>query len=245
MKLEEFCVALDQLKLSNTDNALAILWFMEREKPDTKVKGGELARIITKTGLGSPHSTRLTESVKKTKLVLSSSAGLQLKPTAKQKIYELIKPILKHKQPKIDHGQGFITEEIWQNTRTYIEKIATQINGCYEYSFFDGASILIRRLIETLLIECFEHLKKENDIKESDGNYMMLSGLIKVAVDNGGLTLGRETKKALSKIKKIGDNAAHNRRYLTTKNDLDELKVGIRIAVQELLMIANLIKSST
>ena len=242
MTLGEFCLALDQLSLKNTQMALAILWFMDQENPDISVRGGELAKIITQTGLGTPHSTRLTQALTNTKLVFNSKSGLRLKPTSKTKIYEMIKPIFKWKKPDIDHSRGYLSEEIWNNTRSYIEKIAAQINGCYEFGFLDGASVLLRRLTETLLIECFEHLKRESEIKDSNGNYLMLNPIINLAVGSNGLTIGRETKKSLSQIKKIGDNAAHNRRYLTTKNDLDELKIGIRVMVQELIMLANLIK---
>ncbi len=240
MTLSEFCLSLDKLEFSNLEKALSILWFKDNENNGVIVKAGELTKIIKVTGLGNPNSTSLEKKIKDTRLVIISKSGLQLKPTARNKIYSLIEPILVHKKPAVDHEKGFISEDIWSNTKHYIEIIAKQVNGCYEYGFFDGVSVLVRRLIETLIIECYEFLNKENEIKDANGDYKMLNALITISVDNGGLTLGRETKKTLRNIKRNGDNAAHNRRYITTKSDLTNLQDGIRIAVQELIMISSL-----
>jgi hypothetical protein len=71
------------------------------------------------------------------------------------------------------------------------------------YSFYDGAFVLLRRLVETLLIECYEHEKSQFRIADSDGNYFMLSGIIADAVDKSGLSLGRETKSVLRELKAL------------------------------------------
>jgi hypothetical protein len=44
----------------------------------------------------------------------------------------------------------------------------------------------LRRLVETLLIECYEYQKLESCIKDKDNNYLMLSGIIADAVDKTG-----------------------------------------------------------
>ncbi len=68
----------------------------------------------------------------------------------------------------------------------------------------DGASVLLRRLVETLLIECYEYEKTQSRIVDSNDNYFMLSGIIADAVDKRGLSLGRETKTILRELKAIG-----------------------------------------
>jgi hypothetical protein len=53
-----------------------------------------------------------------------------------------------------------------RGTRGYIEKVVNQINGCYEKAWFDGGAVMMRRLIETLIIECFEKHKIADKIKD-------------------------------------------------------------------------------
>jgi hypothetical protein len=64
--------------------------------------------------------------------------------------------------------------------------------------------------------------------------------LVARATANGGLHLGRDSKKTLTTIKEIGDRSAHNRRYNAVKADLEKVESGTRVAVDELIALANL-----
>jgi hypothetical protein len=141
----------------------------------------------------------------------------------------------------VDHSQAYLPEAVWKNTRGYIEKECVQLNGCYQYGFLDAASVMMRRLVETLIIEAYEHLKRENEIKDHDGNYFMLGDLVTASVGANSLNLGREAKRALGDIKTLGDRSAHNRRYNAVKPDLDGgMRSGFRLAVDELINLASL-----
>lgn len=106
---------------------------------------------------------------------------------------------------------------------------------------------MLRRLMETLIIEAYEHLHRESEIKESDGNYFMLKNLVDRAngkPPHAGLNLGRDAKKSLEDVKALGDKSAHNRRFLAHAPDLTNIQSGVRTATQELIQIANLEKTS-
>jgi hypothetical protein len=240
MELEDFCIRLNQLELSNAQRALAILWFHDCETTGVYVKASTLARTIYTAGLGNPNPTQLEEAIAKTKLALKSKAGFKLKPTERDTIKGWLMPILEGITADVDLEHGYLPEAIWKNTRGYVEKIAFQVNGCFQYGFYDGASVLLRRLVETLLIECYEHDKTQARISDSDGNYFMLSGIIGDAVDKSGLSLGRETKAVLRELKAIGDRAAHNRRYNAVRADLEKIRLGVRLVVDELIQLAEL-----
>lgn len=240
MELEEFCIRLNQISLSNAERALAILWLHDCETPNVQMTASSLARIIYKTGLGNPNPTQLGELISQTKLALKGKLGFHLKPTSRNEIRKWIEPVLEGVPTNIDLENGYLPEAIWKNTRGYIEKITFQVNGCFQYGFYDGASVLLRRLVETLLIECYEHEKTQSRIVDSDGNYLMLSGIIADAVDKSGLSLGRETKTVLRDLKAIGDRAAHNRRYNAVRADLEKIRLGVRLAVDELIQLAEL-----
>jgi len=240
MELEDFCIRLNQLELSNAQRALAILWFHDCQTIGVCIKASTLASTIYTTGLGNPHATRLGDAIEKTKLAFKSKGGFKLKPTERDTIKGWLIPILEGVGADVDLEHGYLPEAIWKNTRGYIEKIAFQVNGCFQYGFYDGASVLLRRLVETLLIECYEHNKTQARIADSDGNYFMLSGIIADAVDKNQLLLGRESKSVLRELKAIGDRAAHNRRYNAVRADLEKIRLGVRLVVDELIQLAEL-----
>lgn len=68
--------------------------------------------------------------------------------------------------------------ELVENSRGYIENVAKQSILCYQNGLYDGSLVMIRKLIETLIIETFEKHKLEAKIKGSDGFYYYLSDLI-------------------------------------------------------------------
>ena len=92
-------------------------------------------------------------------------------------------------------------------TRTYFEKIVTQGNGCYEHQWFDACSVMIRRFVETLIIEPYEAKKKAADIKDGNGDFLMLSKLIDRTLADASWNLSRESKRTLPLIKSLGDRS--------------------------------------
>ncbi len=126
-----------------------------------------------------------------------------------------------------------------KGTRGYLEIIVNQINRCYINNCFDAAAIMIRKLFEILIIEVFEHFHIEKEIKDNNGDFLFFDDLISKLQSETHWNLGRNTKKALPKIKSLGDKAAHNRRFIAIKNDIDTRSEEIREALQELLILAS------
>lgn len=127
-----------------------------------------------------------------------------------------------------------------RGTRGYIERVANQINGCYETGWFDGCAVMMRRMLETLIIECFEKHGIADKIKDAKGNYFFLRDLIDRTVAETSWTLGRNAKSALPGLKDIGDKSAHSRRYNAHREDIDKLSTDFRDVCQELLVISGL-----
>lgn len=240
MDLKQFCVKLKSLNFSNTDKALAVLWYHDEKEPDVSLSAGELSKIVFETGLGTPNSTRLKEQIQSTKKVIVSKKGFRLKEIARSEIRDNLHEILGATKPHVDQDLGYLPRDVWKDTRGYIERVCEQLNGCFQLEFYDAASILVRRLIETLIIESYEHLGRENEIKGADGNYLMLRDLVGRVTGSNGLTLGREAKSALTPIKELGDRSAHNRRYNAVKADLEKLHSGVRVCVDEMIAMSNL-----
>jgi hypothetical protein len=97
---------------------------------------------------------------------------------------------------------------------------------------------MIRKLVENLIIDVYEVNKREAEIRGGDGEYLMLSGLITAMLKQTHWALQRETKRSLPEVKKLGDRAAHNRRYEATRQDIDQVVSGLRAAADDLLHLA-------
>jgi hypothetical protein len=70
-------------------------------------------------------------------------------------------------------SEQVLPKEVVKGTRGYIESVVDQANGCYEHQWFDACSVMIRRLVETLIIEVYEADKRLDEIKDKDGNILM------------------------------------------------------------------------
>ena len=127
-----------------------------------------------------------------------------------------------------------------KSTRGYIVRIAHQANGCYAGGWYDACAVMIRRLVETLIIEVFEHHKIEAKIKDPQGNYFFLRDLVDALLAETSWTLGRNVRSVLPKLKELGDKAAHNRRWNAHREDIDKVIPHLRDAAQELIALADL-----
>jgi hypothetical protein len=140
----------------------------------------------------------------------------------------------------LSESQKVVSRSLVRNTRGYIEQIANQANGAYEKGWYDACAVMTRRLIETLIIEAFEHHKIDSKIKNPQEDFFFLGDLIDCCLKEPTWNLGRNCRQALPKLKNIGDKSAHSRRFIAHRSDIDLLLPDIRTVVQELLYIANL-----
>jgi hypothetical protein len=132
-------------------------------------------------------------------------------------------------------GGSIIPYSAVKGTRGYIEKVVHQINGCYEYGCYDACAVMMRRLIETLIIELFVSQKIESKIKDSNNDFFHLGELVKKTESEISFNLTRNTKRALGKLKDIGDLSAHNPYYNAHREYIDERKTDFRTVVHELM----------
>ncbi len=136
--------------------------------------------------------------------------------------------------------QLVIPTSLVRGTRGYIERVANQVNGAYENGWYDACAVMTRRLVETLIIEAFEHHKIADKIKNAAGEFLFLRDLVDKSLQEQAWNLTRNCKQALPKLKDIGDKSAHSRRYNAVRGDLDPLLSEIRFVVQEFLYLAKL-----
>ena len=129
----------------------------------------------------------------------------------------------------------FLPLEIVTGTRGYVVQVAKQINGCYRSDCLDACGVMIRRLLETLIVEVYEKKGLAAEIRDTSGNYHMFTDLVNKLVSSNKIALGRTTRKELPTIATVLNNCAHNRTFNITKPQLVQYQATIVIACQELV----------
>lgn len=144
-------------------------------------------------------------------------------------------------EPVRPGSEGVIPVDLTVNTRGYLERVATQINGSYENGWFDACAVMMRRLLETLIIEAFEAAGIASAITcQPSGDFLPLGDLVEATLREPSWNLARNTKRALPRLKTLGDLSAHSRRYTARQDDIERVREDFRLVCEELLYIAGL-----
>jgi hypothetical protein len=142
--------------------------------------------------------------------------------------------------PREDDGL-FPLSVLAQASRGYLVTIGRQMNGCFASGWHDAAAVMMRRLIEISIVEAFEGRGIASKLKDASGNYLQLSDLVAKALAETTWTLSRNTKKALPSLRDVGHMSAHGRYFCARQEDIEALKPGCRIVVEEFLRHAGLL----
>jgi hypothetical protein len=130
---------------------------------------------------------------------------------------------------------------IAKTRRGYLMTVCRQMNGCFGSGWYDAAAVMMRRLLETSIIEAFEAHHLDGKIKNAQGDFFQLSELIVAALAETTWNLSRNTKKALPNLRDVGHISAHSRRYTAQKGDIVKVSQDARIAIEEFLHLSGLI----
>jgi hypothetical protein len=128
-----------------------------------------------------------------------------------------------------------------QANRGYISSIGRQMNGCYASGWRDACAVMMRRLLEIVIIEAFEAKGIAAKISDADQNYFHLSKLIDLALAEPGLSLSRNTRRALPKLRDAGHFSAHGRYFHAAPEDIHKVQKECRVVLEEFLHLAGLI----
>ena len=152
LAIDDFCEILQTLKKSNTEKALALLGYFDHEQPGIAKTAGQLTKLLDDHHVGTPNQTALAHAIRKSRMANESKGGFSLKPGSRKVILDWL-PKLDGFQPAMDHSFGYLPEPVWHNTRGYIEAICRELNGSFRHAYYNAAAVMLRRLLETLIIE--------------------------------------------------------------------------------------------
>ena len=146
-------------------------------------------------------------------------------------------PKIKKKQPTTKQpSDSYLQPEILDKMPPYIVRLVPQINGSYEHEWYEGAAMVLRRLMETLIIELYSRRGWSQDVQDPGTNeFVPLKALIGKLNGDARLHMQRRTIDGLNKVKEVGDTAAHDFRIRIRKSDLDKIQSAVRLTCERLI----------
>jgi len=176
--------------------------------------------VDTETTKFRDRSAKRVAKIKKTR-----KAGKGKPPTTKKK-----------ENQKGESSGQYLAEDILEKMPPYITRLVPQINGTYEYAWYEGSSMVLRRLVETLIIELYTRRGWKQDVQDPTSNeFLMLKGLIDKLNGDARLRMPKRTIDGLNKVKELGDVAAHDFKIRITKSDLDRIQSAMRLTCERLV----------
>lgn len=237
----DFAHGLAQKSLSHVDRAVALLWYYRHTQEFEERSASGLATDLHDEGFPKPNVTRLAADLKRSRYTARGRRPGTFQIDVRQiaALDEAYLPLLGTRKTKVT-GAVLPTDAL-AGTRGYLEQLAHQINGTYDSGFFDACAVLSRRLMETLVIETYIHHGRHHEIQQN-GVFVSLDRLLAHIKGDKSVALGRATPKAMDDVKHLGDTAAHDRTYITTQVDVDDIKARYRKLIGELLGLAGIRK---
>lgn len=239
MNRADFARQIADLSLTHTERAVAFLWYYAVSQEFDERTPGELAGDLHEEGFPRPNVTRLQDDLRRSRFTVRGSrkGAFQLDARRRTALDEKYGEIVKLK--KVEVSGDIIDPRIVSGKRAYLERLVYQINGTYEYGFYDSTAVIMRRLMESLLVVIYIHEKRTAEIRK-DGSFLQLERLIAHVQSDQALTLSRNIPKTMTEIKQLGDTAAHDRVYITQQGDVDDVKLKYRRLLQELLTLSGI-----
>lgn len=125
--------------------------------------------------------------------------------------------------------------------RGYLVHIARQMNGSFAQGWYDACAVMMRRLVEASIIEAYEARGIQAKIKNASNDYFQLTELVKHALAEPTFSPSRNTKTLLPQLRDVGHMSAHGRYFTAQRSDVEKVRQGCRVVVEEFLHIAKLL----
>lgn len=233
-ELNSFVAKIPDFKKLSASECISLFLYYLSQDQDRYILPSEIRECFEKLSM-IPYSNipAYLNSYSKGKgaLFIKNKSGYKLTRSSKENVAAkisntIIKPIT----------NDFIPLSLLENTRNYIQEIARQMCCCYDLGLSDASLVMLRKLLETLIIECFERFGISEQIQDKNRHFLFLSDLIPLYVESKSWNTSRNLKDNIKTIKTYGDLSAHNRRFIAQREDLNKIKFEARQVIQEIIL---------
>ena len=235
----EFLAQIAAEDLSIFDRVIGLLYLVGATDQSVGMTARELSDCLRSAGYAQQNVSRLNAALQRDRRTVKVGAsGWRLSPKARltlagQYSFITVPKALPQRDSLLPHG-------IFGPSRGYVCRVVEQLNQSYELGLYDCTAVMCRRLLETLIIETYEHAGRAADLHGADGHFMMLNGLLSVLEKDKAMNISRNGLKGLRDFKVLGDLSAHNRRFNAQRSDLERIRDGLRVSCEELLHLSQL-----
>ncbi|MDO8600521.1 MAG: DUF4145 domain-containing protein [bacterium] len=221
---------------TQAEQGVALLWFYKIKQVYDERTAIELAQDLFDDGFSKPNISRFIHTLRKDRRTIRGGGkdSLRINPRFFRALTEKYSPIVSY--VPTSSSSSVIPLDLVSVTKIHFQQMAKQINGCYDGGFYDASAVILRRLLETLIIEIYIEKKQAPKIK-NDTTFKSLDKLLTIITNDPDINLSRGAPKSMQLIKDIGDNAAHSRSYITPQEDIDDNKLKIRRIISELIQM--------
>lgn len=236
----QFLVRLAERTPTRLEQAVALLWYYEQNQLFTERSASDIVQDIEDLGFGGQNVGRMRDALRRSRLTVNGTIRdtFRINAARFQELTESYGALLDVVEPQAT--SSVIPMEFVSGTRrTYLERLVREINVSYDTGSFDATAVLLRRLMESLLIEIYIVGGRQAEIREG-AVFMPLNRILTHFASDTVITKGRHLVRDLSLIKDVGDTAAHDRTYITPKQDIDDNRTAMRRAINELLVLAGI-----
>ena len=225
-------------EMSSIDKLFATLYWHSKNKTngDGYVSPAQILTEIDEAEHTRP-SNRTVGRLKAKSCVKkrSSDNRLTITLTLQKELDRDLSPLLSNKS--VVSNDSLLSSDDFAHTPYYVRKVVTQINKSYEEKLYDCCAVMIRRLMETLLIELFEIKGCADSIKTADGNYVPFAQILSEAKNSShlGIAKASQSLKKLSEFKtNIADRSAHQRTFIASKSDISNNWEGLKRVILDI-----------
>ena len=193
-------------------------------KPDNgkTISGKSLARSFSKTSNYVRSETQLRH-------------GIQYLNNTKLKnpYIPVIKPKVKRKSRKVPEKVPFYPDKIVNKLPEPIRKSIEEARECYARGLYTSCAVMLRKALENAIVMRFELEGHTNLILRGDQRVITLPKLLTKAQECRLII--PQYRNELLKVKLLGDAAAHSHANEITKEDIDSILLGHRLALERIV----------
>ena len=136
----------------------------------------------------------------------------------------------------VQQSGTILPDALFNNLQSNIQSLCKQINASYEKKLYDCTAVIMRRLLESLLVLCYQKLGIEAEIMDKSGlHHITLDKMIKNAEQNKTMGFSANTRKEMVLFKDLGNYSAHKIWYNCTQQDIKPHILKYRVIIEELM----------
>ncbi|MEC1451552.1 DUF4145 domain-containing protein [Bacillus haynesii] len=241
MRISKFASDVNLTKKTELEKVKLLAFFQNTSDGTTHFSLDNILNLLKDLGHPISNKSRLKNYLAKSKdFKKIGNSEYIISPAAKQKLKSEYGHLFEDSETIISSNE-VLDENLFLDKRGFLDKLIKQINSCYSNNCYDACAVLMRRVFEISLILAFENRCIQDQIKDRNGDYLMLEKIVSNAVNNKKLNISR-SKKEYESIRNLGNFAAHKIYFNTRKIDIDDIKQTYRVCLEELFYIAGLLK---